>query len=592
MVMHHGVAGGTLSPVEYDLYKLRYDERTTPNPLYCPVPTCSTFIPPRLLDPSKTSIDCTICTTRICTTCKQIAEPDHRCEDNETIAKIKALNYKSCPKCGTGIQKMYGCPHVRCACGAHFCWDCSRAINICYKNPCASAREEGQYGEGEDYGSESDEEVDSATRAALLQEALAQIEGTGAPTTPARPTIMQRVTGLVNAVRRRHSEPQIEPRGEPNQEVHSCPIEPDDLIPRERTAAAALVDLSAGQHGPVAMDDGIHIARTRTEPLTSLPVTPLMFVPADWMLGQPGGPRPSMMASQDEPNYEIIPCSVEAEVELASSAAAPIAQSEDTSSSSVELQNTDSQIGTALVLTRHDEQPAQQNYRRTFTTQREAMLAAYEVRHAGEDSISMDEFSRDDPNRLTLTRVRTRNPNENPDPLPSPAPYLTTYPDTPPLTTTPTAVLESIPEAGARAGASTGNLDDPDRFDWEAEGCDFGEEPSEETYDVWGCVCNFTRLKQQDVDLEHWMQDPKYLECMKCFESVELLDLPTQPDQWHDEEKRVVKKMKKGEQLRLAWNCMKCGVVVCGACRDQKVKELKSGAKLNQAHSAGSPRGD
>jgi hypothetical protein len=50
IVMHHGVAGGILSDADYEAYKLRYDERTTSNPLYCPVSTCSTFIQPRLIN--------------------------------------------------------------------------------------------------------------------------------------------------------------------------------------------------------------------------------------------------------------------------------------------------------------------------------------------------------------------------------------------------------------------------------------------------------------------------------------------------------------------------------------------------------------
>ena len=108
-VMHHGVAGGALSPVELDLYKLRYDEQSTPNPLYCPIATCSTFIPPRLIDSGKTTVECTICTTCICIKCRGTVNDEHACGSEDTaITKIKALNYKTCPKCGTGVMKMYG----------------------------------------------------------------------------------------------------------------------------------------------------------------------------------------------------------------------------------------------------------------------------------------------------------------------------------------------------------------------------------------------------------------------------------------------------------------------------------------------------
>ncbi|KAI9846064.1 MAG: hypothetical protein M1837_004320 [Sclerophora amabilis] len=38
-----------LAPEEVTLYKLKYEEWSTPNRFYCPIPTCSTFIPARLL---------------------------------------------------------------------------------------------------------------------------------------------------------------------------------------------------------------------------------------------------------------------------------------------------------------------------------------------------------------------------------------------------------------------------------------------------------------------------------------------------------------------------------------------------------------
>ena len=44
---------------------------------------------------------------------------------------------------------MYGCSHVRCQCGAHWCWDCQRPIQICWSRPCERAREDG--GETDDY---------------------------------------------------------------------------------------------------------------------------------------------------------------------------------------------------------------------------------------------------------------------------------------------------------------------------------------------------------------------------------------------------------------------------------------------------------
>jgi hypothetical protein len=572
IVMHHGVAGGTLSPVEFELYKLRYDERTTPNPLYCPVPTCSTFIPPRLLDSAKATVDCTICATRICTKCKQAADADHKCEENATTAKIRAFNYKTCPKCGTGIQKMYGCPHVRCACGAHFCWDCFRPINICYKSPCASAREDGQYSEEEDNPSDSEDDIDqvrAANRATqMLQDALAMSNSVPTPptVTPARPSIMQRVVNFAHAVRRRHSEPHITPQA----------AEPEHLGPRAHPTLyphptrGGPFNLSGNEDGlmePPSLRESeigqtLHPPAPRSEPgdatLSRPDLTPLFESPEPSVsvLEQPShSPVP-----QSEPSYEAVP----------RPAFFPPA-------STLAYGDPDADICLSLgeLIRRQQEQIEMQSTTPANIVQPPDLRENRCDEHrASEDRLGDDESDLDNPHRLV--RMQPRNPNDV-----AFLPVLLTRTNSAPLTTTPTFTLGPQPQTQE---ATVPNLDDPDLLDWEAEDYDFGEEPNDEAFDVWGCACNFNRLKAQDVDMQHWIQEPRYLECMRCFKEIELLDLPGAKDQEQMQgmEKRVVKKMKKAEQARLAWNCMKCGVVVCGSCRDEKLRVLKGGMKGNQ----------
>ena len=159
-VVYHDAAKDILPSAELAIYKLRSDEASTPNPFYCPVPTCSTFIPPRLLKPVRGKITCHICATTSCVKCRQPASDEHKCLNvDEKTAILKSFNYKLCPKCGTGIMRMYGCAHVRCQCGAHWCWDCHRPINACYAKPCSAARDDGQNSEPDDADSESDEEA-------------------------------------------------------------------------------------------------------------------------------------------------------------------------------------------------------------------------------------------------------------------------------------------------------------------------------------------------------------------------------------------------------------------------------------------------
>jgi hypothetical protein len=38
---------------------------------------------------------------------------------------------------------MYGCDHIRCHCGAHWCWSCERSIDICFSDPCQAQLDDG-----------------------------------------------------------------------------------------------------------------------------------------------------------------------------------------------------------------------------------------------------------------------------------------------------------------------------------------------------------------------------------------------------------------------------------------------------------------
>ena len=162
-VIHHAVATDILDEETLARYKLRYEEFCTPKPFHCPVPTCSAFIPPRKLKSTDhhKRLACPTCATRLCTKCRQVAQQGHQCSTahDAVLAKIRALKYKSCPKCGTGgkhvysrpvihtdivsVLKMYGCDHIRCHCGAHWCWSCERSIDVCFLNPCQAQIDDG-----------------------------------------------------------------------------------------------------------------------------------------------------------------------------------------------------------------------------------------------------------------------------------------------------------------------------------------------------------------------------------------------------------------------------------------------------------------
>ncbi|KAL5345981.1 hypothetical protein ACLOAV_009011 [Pseudogymnoascus australis] len=261
-----------------DLYKSKFEEWRTPDRFYCPVPTCSTFIPPRLMKegppqnkieqtspgymsvprvhyppksnmhkgalqpqnenfnpgkeqtssskylsvpaihyPAKASIHngtlqsqnenlnpeekqtplppsllaqqftkkdvevkltasvspisiafstiiCPKCTISICTRCRLLQHPDAPCPQTDLdpilSTQLEKWKIKRCPKCRAGVRRMFGCSHVECRCGAHFCFSCLQPMKKC----------DGRCGDSdfEDEDDMSDDEFDSEDIDALM----------------------------------------------------------------------------------------------------------------------------------------------------------------------------------------------------------------------------------------------------------------------------------------------------------------------------------------------------------------------------------------------------------------------------------------
>lgn len=146
-----------LTADEITLFKAKYEEWGTPNPFYCPVARCSTFIPNRMLPqakarengegkqrvdsgigtPTKPIVTCPKCEVGICTNCRSLAHANGICNpfdfgvDEQTADLLQKWGYRKCPKCGQGVKRMYGCNHMECRCGAHFCWGCMQGRDNC-----------------------------------------------------------------------------------------------------------------------------------------------------------------------------------------------------------------------------------------------------------------------------------------------------------------------------------------------------------------------------------------------------------------------------------------------------------------------------
>ncbi|EEH04937.1 RING finger domain-containing protein [Histoplasma capsulatum G186AR] len=197
-----GAAVPVLTAEELELFKNKHEEWSTANRVYCPVLTCSAFIPYRLFPleyrpnstklaelkletpsvslgptqlqtppptpptstslppPELASIPCPGCSIEICCKCKQLAHKGAQCcegadeLDPELAALLKQWKIKRCPKCRGAVRLMFGCNHVACRCGDQWCWSCTLPIEVCQRNGC--------FFDGTDYGEEDDDDDDDS----------------------------------------------------------------------------------------------------------------------------------------------------------------------------------------------------------------------------------------------------------------------------------------------------------------------------------------------------------------------------------------------------------------------------------------------
>ncbi|KAI6096345.1 hypothetical protein EV401DRAFT_1136071 [Pisolithus croceorrhizus] len=106
---------------------------------YCKTPDCAQIY--RSTDSkARLTLLCPSCFLDICTSCGDSHDGLQRCadvkrrqaeeEERQNNAWIAAQGQcvKRCPRCGILIEKLEGCNHVACRCGAHICWTCMRTF--------------------------------------------------------------------------------------------------------------------------------------------------------------------------------------------------------------------------------------------------------------------------------------------------------------------------------------------------------------------------------------------------------------------------------------------------------------------------------
>lgn len=197
-------------------------------------------------------------------------------------------------------------------------------------------------------------------------------------------------------------------------------------------------------------------------------------------------------------------------------------------------------------------------------------------------------------------------------------------PRAPPLEYRPPAALATTPLASAAQASEVSepliNLDADDQDDWEAGDFDFGDEPIDETWDTWGCLHHF-ELVQSSKMHENWLpatdnpqalRPTKHVDCLRCYRTITITDPIVEPvvepivepvvkpktdeerkdsavdiseeawiaaiDAVDEPEIKVKKKRKNKKQgdLSKLFNCRRCGVIYCVACKKATAKELNA----------------
>lgn len=71
--------------------------------------------------------------TTLVDTLPSLPLPAHReeCDTRSFLSIAKKLHFKKCPSCGICIQKVGGCPSMRCHCGVYFIWDEAELVAPC-----------------------------------------------------------------------------------------------------------------------------------------------------------------------------------------------------------------------------------------------------------------------------------------------------------------------------------------------------------------------------------------------------------------------------------------------------------------------------
>ncbi|PIA50520.1 hypothetical protein AQUCO_01300928v1 [Aquilegia coerulea] len=115
---------------------------------YCPFSDCSVLILNECKDKvGKTK--CPKCKRQFCFKCQvpwnvcgKCGEAGEMQDENDNLFRDLAIAQKwiRCPACYHVVERISGCPEVRCRCGIYFCYTCGRRLSDHYNGRCPRSR--------------------------------------------------------------------------------------------------------------------------------------------------------------------------------------------------------------------------------------------------------------------------------------------------------------------------------------------------------------------------------------------------------------------------------------------------------------------
>ncbi|KAI5848047.1 hypothetical protein BZA05DRAFT_340376 [Tricharina praecox] len=114
-------------------FKAKREEFTSHNRVYCHNSQCGVFILTKnIVDDCAT---CNACAMRTCVSCKQRYHGKTDCPTdtnlNKTLELAAANGWQRCYTCHALVERLFGCQHISCKCGAEFCYRCGLKWKTC-----------------------------------------------------------------------------------------------------------------------------------------------------------------------------------------------------------------------------------------------------------------------------------------------------------------------------------------------------------------------------------------------------------------------------------------------------------------------------